>query len=128
MRLHGFSARRLTASTARRRETDRIITDKSTAELEIILGDTSRAKSKKAAAGLGEFDWVYDVQTKKSIVINAGDSAGLYEAVSAFLWDSFGYVNKYNRLGSYVKWTGSEYVTVEATKNVNVGNAPSLFA
>ena len=100
---------------------NRIITDKSTAELEIILGDTSRTKSRKAAAGLGEFDWVYDVQTKKSIVINAGDSAGLYEAVSAFLWDSFGYVNKYNRLGSYVKWTGSEYVTVEATKNVTSG-------
>lgn len=99
----------------------RVITDDRSASLEIILGNTSRAKSKSAAADLGEFDWVYDVQTKKSVVIAAGDGAGLYEAVKEFLWDSFGYTNKYNRLGSYIKWTGSEYVTVEATKNVTSG-------
>ena len=102
---------------------DRMITDAGSASYEILVGNTSREKSKTAKKNLGEFDWSYDVQTKKSIVIAAGDDVGIYEAVKAFLWDSFGYINKFNRLGSYIKWTGSEYVTVEATKNVTAGTA-----
>lgn len=100
---------------------DRIISDTGSAANEIILGDTSREKSKSAKTDLGEFDWTYDIQSERSVVIVAGDDLGIYEAVRGFLWDSFGYINKYNRLGSYTKWTGSEYIQIEATKTVTAG-------
>lgn len=99
----------------------RIITDDEKGDCEIMVGDTSRARSADAISRLGKYDWSYDIVTNRSVVIAGGDGVGTYEAAQAFVWDLFGYVDKHNTVSSYNKWNGSEAVTVNTSSTVTTG-------
>jgi len=99
----------------------RIITDDMSAVCEILVGNTARSRSADARKKLGEFEWSYDIPTNRSVVITGSDPIGTYEAVSAFVWDLFGYVDRNNVISSYNKWNGSEYVTVNTSSTLTTG-------
>jgi hypothetical protein len=53
---------------------------------EILVGDTNRAESKKAAEGLGEYDYIIKLDGER-LVINGGSDAAVGKAVDRFIAD-----------------------------------------
>lgn len=102
---------------------ERIIRDGSRAENEIILGKTNRQYSRKALQSLPSDGYAYDIVRPSRIVITGSDSEGTYEAVERFLWDNFGYIDKYNTVYSAKIWNGEEYVDVKGSTVLTSGKS-----
>ena len=95
--------------------TKRIITDKSSAENEIIIGKCNRQFYSKDRSKLSGDGYFYDVIKPSRIVIAGSDSEGTYEAVKRFLWDTFAYIDKFNTVNSAKIFDGTNYVDVKGS-------------
>ena len=92
-----------------------IIYDTAAAEKEIIVGDTNRTETKKQLNRLSSDGYLYNIIEPGKIVVAGSDPEGTYEAVQRFLWDNYGYIDKYNTIHSAKVWNGETYVDIKGS-------------
>ena len=92
-----------------------VIDDSKTADKEIIVGHSNRTIANRYLNRLTSEGYFYNIIDPSTIIISGTDSEGTYEAVNQFLWDNYGYIDKYNTVNSAKVWNGSEYVDLKGS-------------
>lgn len=90
---------------------------------EIILGTNSRQYSIQTRSALAEYGYSYKLIRPEKIVIAGSDAEATFEAVKKFLWDNYGYIDKYNTASFSKIWNGSEYVDIKGSTVLTSGKS-----
>lgn len=104
-----------------------IVTDSTRAENEIILGAANRQYSRNELRKLSSDGYTYNIVKPSRIVIAGSDSEGTYEAVEQFLWENFGYIDRYNTIHSAKIWNGEEYVDIKGSTTLTSAKSSTVL-
>lgn len=104
-----------------------IVTDSTGAENEIILGAANRQYSRTELRKLFSGGYSYNIVKPSRIVITGSDSEGTYEAVERFLWDNFGYIDRYNTIHSAKIWNGEEYIDIKGSTTLTSAKSSTVL-